>query len=585
MISKLGIKPKKYSLFATLLQVMFFLFAAIIVGKLIQLQVFQASYLKNKAVQMRQPHRTFSFRGEITDRNGVRLAADTTFYDVYAHPKYYSKKNTPEKMASQLAKYLNQSKEDLLKKLNQKDFSTITLAKNIEREDVLKIKKLGFRGAIDLESKSKRVYPQGNLASHILGYVNPDANLFAGVESTKMDYLTELPNIKPIEYDGKGNVIYDFNTDPAYATFPLTGKKLILTIDSSIQHVAETELSKMMEKTKADRGTVIALNPKNGEILAFAVLPGYNPGEYNKAKASVIKNWVLSDVYPPGSTFKILTIASALETNSITKNEKLLDTGQTKIQGWTITNYDYAKKGAPGVIGLKYLFMHSSNIGSLKVSLKIPRVKHYNMLRLFGIGSKTGIDLPGESAGIIPDPDTWDIVRHATIGFGYSIASTPMQIASAVAAIANNGVWVTPHVIKYSPEEYAKRIKTRRVLRPETAKTMTEILSSSIEDSEAQAGKIPNFRVAGKTGTSRKPNPYGPGYIPNQVFTSFVGYFPAKNPQVLLMVVIDNPKGVEMWGSTVAGPIFNNIATEVTRILNLEPDAPGLNTHNIADKK
>jgi len=320
------------------------------------------------------------------------------------------------------------------------------------------------------------------------------------------------------------------------------------------------------------------MNPRNGEILAFAVLPGYNPSKYNKVNPYVIKNWVLSDVYPPGSTFKILTVASGLETGSITRNERLMDTGKIKIQGWDIENYDYRKKGAPGLIDLVHLFAHSSNIGSLKVSLKIPVAKHYEMLKRFGIGSRTGIDLPGESKGIILRPSKWDKITHATIGFGYGIAATPIQMVSAVASLANNGVWVTPHVIKYSPEEEKIKLKQRQVLSPETAREMTDLLSESIEASAATAGKIPNYRVAGKTGTSRKPNPNGSGYLTGNVFTSFVGYFPVENPKVLIMVVVDDPKGVEIWGSTVAGPVFNTIAEQTARILNIEPDAPGLHT-------
>jgi len=574
MIFLLNINPKKYSFFAVIMQSFFLFFAIILVLQLIHLQVFESGKLKEKARQMRQPLRSFTFRGEITDRNGLRLAADTTTYDIYAHPKYYNEK--PDKIATLLSPLLRKPSDVLLEKLNKLDASTITLAKGIDRETGIKIRKLKIRG-LDLVRISERVYPQGNLASHILGYVNPEANLFAGVEKVGSKELEAFPHVQPVEYDGNGNVIYDFNTDPAYAAMPLTGKKLVLTIDASIQHVAETELSKMMGKTKADRGTVIVMNPHNGEIYAFAVLPTYNPNKYNKTRQSVLKNWVLSDVYPPGSTFKILTIASALETGSITEYEKIMDTGEAKIAGWTISNYDYAKRGAPGMIDLKYLFMHSSNVGSLKVALKIPPVEHYKMLKLFGIGAKTGIDLPGESAGIIPPPNEWDKVKHATIGFGYSIASTPIQMASAVASIANNGIWITPHVIKYSKEEAIKRLKSRRVLSPDTAASMTRLLESSIRGSESKAGKIPNYTVAGKTGTSRKPNPNGSGYLTGQVFTSFAGYFPAYNPQVLIMVTVDNPKGVEIWGSTVAGPIFNNVAIETARILNIKPDAPGLN--------
>ena len=576
MVSLFKIEPKRSEINASRLQLVFYLFAFIIICQLVRLQIIEHKKFEEKARQMRQPLRAFSFRGEIVDRNGIRLAGDNTTYDVYAHPKYYDKKTTLVQMASVLSPYLKKPSDVLLEKLEKLDAPTVTLAKGIDRDSAIKIKKLEVKG-LDLVRTTKRVYPQGNLASHILGYVNLDANIYAGVESTGAKKLEAFPKIKPIEYDGRGDIIYDFNTDPTYAAFPLIGKRVMLTIDTAIQHVAETELSKMMQKTKADRGTVIVLNPKNGEVLGFAVLPDYNPNEYKKAKLSVTKNWVLSDVYPPGSTFKIMTVASALQTGSITENEQIVDTGKVKIAGWDIENYDYRSHGAPGTIGLKYLFTHSSNIGSLKVALKTPPYEHYKMLRLFGIGSKTGIDLPGESAGIIPPPETWDKVRHATIGFGYSIASTPIQMASAVASLANNGVWVTPHVIKYNKDESIKKIKTRRVLSPEITNTMTKILAASIQASDATAGKIPNYLVAGKTGTSRKPNPNGPGYLPGQVFTSFAGYFPAKDPQVLIMVVIDNPKGVEMWGSTVAGPVFNAIATEVARILNIPPDAPGLN--------
>lgn len=577
MIFVFNINPKKYNFFAGIFRSFFILFALVLLVQLIRLQIFESGSLIDKAKKMRQPLRAFAFRGEITDRNGIRLASDATLYDLYAHPKYYSE--SPDKMADSLSVILKKPRDILFEKLNKLNLSTITLEKSVDRDTAEKLKKLEFRG-LDLVKKSERVYPQANLASHILGYVNPSANLFAGVEKTGSKKLESLPNVQPVQYDGRGDVIYDFDTDPAYAAMPPMGKKLVLTIDASIQHVAETELAKMMSKTKAERGTVIVMNPKNGEIYGFAVLPSYNPNKYNKAKQSVIKNWVLSDVYPPGSTFKILTIASALETGAITPSERFMDTGQVKIGEWTITNYDYAKKGAPGMIDLKYLFIHSSNVGSLKAALKMTATQHYNMLRLFGIGSKTGIDLPGESAGIIPPPKEWDKVKHATIGFGYSIASTPMQIASAVAAIANNGIWVTPHVIKYTPEEAALKIKTRRVLSPQTASTMASLLSSSIQESDSKAGKIPNYRVAGKTGTSRKPNPNGSGYLLGQVFTSFAGYFPANDPQVLIMVVVDNPKGVEIWGSTVAGPVFNNVATETARILNIKPDAPGLNCKN-----
>jgi cell division protein FtsI (penicillin-binding protein 3) len=343
-----------------------------------------------------------------------------------------------------------------------------------------------------------------------------------------------------------------------------------LTIDSAIQHVAEIELAKMARKTKADRGAVIVLNPKNGEILGFAVYPSYNPNKYNSYKLSVIKNWALSDVYPPGSTLKILTVASALETGTITENERVDDTGKVKIQGWEIKNHDYYKNRDPGIIDLVTLFRRSSNVGSLKVALKMTPYQHHKMLKLFGLGEKTGIDLPGESSGILPCVDKWDKITQASIAFGYSVAATPVQIASAVGAIANNGVWITPHVIQKSDDDNS--IKRIQVLSPETCKIMTRLLTESIEKGDAKAGKIPKYTVAGKTGTSKKPNANGKGYSDSDNYTSFIGYFPANNPKALIMVVVDNPKTGNVWGSTIAGPIFNAVAVEVGRILDIEAD-------------
>ena len=226
---------------------------------------------------------------------------------------------------------------------------------------------------------------------------------------------------------------------------------------------------------------------------------------------------------------------------------------------------------------MPYLLEHSSNVGSVKVALKMTPKEFHDQIAAFGIGSKTGIDLPGESSGILHPASTWDTITQATISFGYSLAATPMQMASAVASIANDGVWVTPHVIKYSDEEAAEKLVKRQVITPETARAMRKLLAGSIKSSKSVAGKIPNFTVAGKTGTARKPNPKGGGYLTGVVYTSFAAFFPASDPQVLIMVVVDSPKGAEMWGSTVAGPVFNEVATFVTRHLNMKPDAPGLN--------
>lgn len=567
------INPKKFNKMVKVIRFAFIGLAVLLLLQMVRLQIFDFEQLKDKALQMRT-RKTQVFRGEIFDRNGLKLAADATVYDIYAHPHYYRDNETPEDVARLLAPILKIDIKKLNEKLKQ-DYSTIALAKGVDRDTVLQIRKLKLT-SISSPERTVRYYPQGDLASHILGYVNPDAKLAAGVEKTGSGFVENVKS-KILQKDGHGRVIFDFGTDAAELAKPIKGKKLTLTIDSAIQHVAEKELGKMIEATDAQRGTVIVMNPRNGEILAMAVAPSYNPNEYNKYDYSTVKNWVLTDVYPPGSTFKILTVASALNTGRMTPYDTVYDDGTIKIQGWKIENYDVRKHPKPGNIDLSYLLEHSSNVGSVKVALKMTPSEFYNQIAKFGIGSKTGIDLPGESSGILHPASSWDTITQATISFGYSLAATPLQMASAVASIANDGVWVTPHVIKYPDEVAEEKLEKRQVIAPETARVMRKLLEGSIRNSKSIAGKIPNFTVAGKTGTARKPNPNGAGYLTGVVYTSFAAFFPATDPEILIMVVVDSPKGAEVWGSTVAGPVFNEVATFVTRHLNMKPDAPGLN--------
>ena len=258
-----------------------------------------------------------------------------------------------------------------------------------------------------------------------------------------------------------------------------------MTIDSAIQHVCEVELEKVIHEKAALRGTVIVLNPKNGEILGYAVYPTYNPNNYKKATLTQLTNWTLSDVFEPGSTFKVLTVASALENGRIQEDSKVLDSGKLDIDKWTIKNYDYSTKPFPGWIDLYYLFEHSSNVGSAKVALMMTKKEHYDVLKRFGLGEKTGIDLPGESRGLLTDYRDWHKSTHASIGYGYSVSVTAIQLASIISAFANDGVKVTPHVIKYSQEQAEEKIHHTRIMSPETARSITKLLAGSIGRSKS----------------------------------------------------------------------------------------------------
>jgi len=564
--------------------------ALVIIGKLFYIQLIDAAHLKKKAQLSRNQALTLFNRGRILDRNGMVLAQDTILYDLFIHPRYFFKIK-PDQIAAALAPVLNVDEKELLHKLSA-PYTTIGIQKNLTKDMVDRIAKLRtpviaqdektkklildkagrpvVRNVpllgLDFAKKNVRNYPQGNLAAHVLGYVNDEAEVSSGVESSAARILKKKPSDLSGTYlDGRGNLVDLARLDPKHIVTLPKAQDVRLTIDARLQYVAERELAAGLAKSHAKRGTVIMMDPHTGELLAFAVLPTYQPDQFYKADAESLKNWAITDVYPPGSTFKILTVASGLETGVINRNSHILDTGRMKIGGWMIQNYDYGKHGAPGNIDLIYLLMHSSNIASAKISLMMPVQQHYDILKRIGIGSKTGIDIPGESAGIILKPSAWDESTHGSIGYGYGMAATPMQMASAVAAIANGGIWNSPHVMKGSP------VTHRRIFTPKTCAIMTDLLTRSIKEAKTSTVRLEGIDVAGKTGTSRKPNPNGRGYSPN-VFTSFVGFFPAQNPKVLMMVVVDSPQMAEAWGSTVAGPIFKNIADETVSYLGLNAD-------------
>ncbi len=542
----------------------------VIIVYLFLIMVVDIKNYRNQAKRQRSA-KSFVMRGAILDRNGIKLASDKTSFDVYAHTEYYD--HTPNELAAILAPVLDLNKGKLAKELAQ-DQKIIVLKKDVPRVTAKKIRELGLR-EISLGKKNERVYPQGTMAAHILGYYNPDADVAAGVELTAKDILEEVEQNVNFEKTPDGDIIYEVSTDPAATTAPLRGKSITLTIDSAIQHVCEVELAKVLKEKGAIRGTVIVMNPKNGEILGYAVQPSYNPNNYKKATLTQLTNWTLSDVFEPGSTFKVLTIASALETGRIKENSKIIDSGKLEVDKWTIKNYDYDVHPFPGAIDLYYLFEHSSNVGSAKVALMMTKQEHYNMLKRFGIGERTGIDLPGESRGLITDYKDWYKSTHASIGYGYGVSVTAIQLASAISTIANNGVRVTPHVIQYPPELLSEKVKQVQVLSPQTAHSVTKLLAGSIGRSKSPVN-LEDYTVAAKTGTARKSVSGGKGYT-TKLVTSIIGFFPATNPEVLIYVVIDSPSKGALWGSTVAAPVFREVALQTARIMNIVPDKVKVN--------
>jgi len=561
-------KNGKNEMFQRRLTVFQGLFLLAIMGFIIYLFCIQIFDVRHKRVLAKNQRKANAFvmRGDIYDRNGIKLATDTVYYDIFARRADYV--HEPEELAKILAPVLKISQYDLTEKL-RRNTSLVSLKKNVDRHTRDEIAKLNLR-EIPMDKKSVRTYPQGTLAAHVLGYYNFDANRASGVEETAENVLESVDKISNIETMPNGKVIYNITTDPVAATKPIRGKDVTLTIDAAVQHVCEKELMKSIEKFHASRGAVIVMNPRNGEILAYAVYPYFDPNNFRNATSFQLKNWTLTDVFPPGSTFKTITVASAIELGKINRYSKIHDTGKIKIGWWTIKNYDYARHPNPGMIDLVYLFEHSSNVASVVVAQMMGKQEYYDMLKKFGFGEKTGIDLPAESVGLLKTPNKWDSSDHATMGYGYGSSVTAIQMVSAVSAIANDGVRVTPHVIKYSPEEEAEKIKRVQVMTPEHARVVTELLTESINRGKSPI-KNPSYNIAAKTGTSIKPKENGAGYT-NKLYTSIVGYMPSTDPQVLIYVIVDSAQGGEIWGNTVAAPIFKEISTQIARILNLQPD-------------
>lgn len=556
---------------ANILDIAYIALVVILIIHLFVLQIFDPRKYRERGKMQRSSH-DFAVRGDIYDRHGIKLATDRIYYNIYARPVDYSKTETPRKIAHLFAPVLGIPEAKLYQTLSNSKLQVIAVKKDVDRDTAKKIMKIisenSFR-SISLDKKNTREYPQGVFASHVLGFYNFDAGVSNGVELTAKDKLEHAVRAT-YEKTRDGKIIYRIPTDPVLPTKNPKGQDITLTIDAAIQHVCEKELQKMIQEKEPLRGAVIVMNPKNGEILAYAVYPTYDPNQFQKATNTQIKNWTLTDVYPPGSTFKTITVTSAMELGKINENSMIEDSGRMKFGGYTIENYDYRERGAPGKINLVYLFEHSSNIGSVNVGFLMTHKEFYDMLRKFGFGEKSGIDLPGESSGLLASPKFWDRGLHMTMSYGYGTSVSIMQMVSAVSALANNGVRVTPHVIKYSPEEEAEKVKRIPTVNPETARTITKLLAMSVNNGKSCI-KMDKYNVAAKTGTSRKPLENGRGYS-GAMYTSTIGYLPASDPQVLIYVVVDSARKGPVWGNTVAGPVFHEVAEQTARILDLKPD-------------
>jgi stage V sporulation protein D (sporulation-specific penicillin-binding protein) len=570
--------------------ILFFgLFCLVLVGLCIRvgyLQVVDAEELSKKAaVQQTNDEELEAKRGVITDRNGKELAVSSICYTVWARPSAI-KSDKIDEYAATLSGILDVSKKDLAADLKLEK-NLVKLAKYLDRETADAVREAGIPG-ISITEETKRFYPLGDFASALLGSVTDDNNGLTGLEQQYNKYLKGVSGRWVLNTDASGNPL-SYGEIRYYD--PENGATVQLTIDEVVQHYIEQSIDQVMKDTKADGVRCIVMNPKTGEILGMAVTPSFNPNDPRtplskkdqKTLSSLTgaaqldflnkmwRNPLIQDTYEPGSTAKLLTTSIVLEEGLVSKNETFTCTGSIKVAGRTLHCW---RTGKPhGVETLSEALGNSCNPVFAELGGRIGLDKFYQYLESFGITQKTGIDFPGEANSILQDKDTAGPVGLATMAYGQGIAVTPIQLLSAVCSLGNDGVLMQPKlvdkivsedgtVIKEYPD-----VKVRQTVSEATAKEICLMMESVVSEGGGGNAKIAGYRVGGKTGTAYKVKN---GKYSTEVCASFVGMAPMDDPQVAILLIVDNPKGVK-YGSITAAPGAKVILENVLRYLNVEP--------------
>lgn len=518
-------------------------------------------------------------RGNILDTNGETLAIDIKVDSVYATPNTIT---DPQKLAKTLSKLLSKPEKKILDRLNNNKKKFVWIRRRISEEESKKLKKLNLKGVGTLP-EYKRFYPNGNLAANLIGAVGFDAKALSGLE---LEFDKTLKSDDPpllVETDAKGRT---------YAPYALVGlenpNQIVLTIDKTIQYIAERELHGAVEKAKAKGGVAIVVKVDTGEILALAVSPTFDPNEYFKYEFSSWRNRAITDIFEPGSIFKAITAATALETNVIDLDKKIhCQNGAMKVGSHVIHDHH-----GYGLLKLKEIIKYSSNICSYKLAHKIGKKRFYEFIRKFGFGSKTGIEIPGELIGLVTPEKRVTPIQLGTIGFGQGISTTPLQIAMAYATIANGGFLMKPFLVKQLLDSKGNVLKSygpkiiRRVLEEKTAQKTTELLETVVEKGgTGTQAHLKNYRVAGKTGTAQKVIEGQKGYAKNKYIASFIGFAPSRDPSLVVLVSIDEPQGA-YYGGMVSGPVFKKIMGQSLAFFQVPPSesAPEKQEKRVAKK-
>ena len=513
-----------------------------------------------------------SHRGLILDRCGYILALNIFEYDVSAAPDAIT---DTQQVASHLSPILGLSSGELVSLLDPEKLYAL-LKKRVSQKVADAIDSLDFTG-IHLEPKLRRRYPDRELAAHLLGFVRYDSNGGYGLEGYH-DLLLKGVSRRSDVGDVEWKVYHRREAMPfAFPQLPLPqdGTHLVLTLDRNIQHLVEQELAKAVAQYQADSGTIIVMDPKTGAILAMANYPSYDPNRFYEVQMGLYINPAVSGQYEPGSVFKIITMAAGLDAGIIAPDSTFYDSGEIEVGGAVIKNPD---RRPHGLVTMTDILAYSLNVGVAYVSTSLGEETFYAYLERFGCGDYTGVDLDGEVAGTVKEPGSkeWHESDLGTNSFGQGVAVTPLQMITAVAAVANGGVLMRPYVVERIIDDQGVIVTqptvVRQVVSTQTAEQLNVMLVQAVERGTDLA-IVPGYDIAGKTGTSQIP--VGDGYDPELTIASFVGYAPADDPKFIALVKIDKPR-LDPWGAEVAAPVFKIIAERLFVLLDVPPDGARL---------
>lgn len=532
-------------------------------------------------------------RGAILDRSGKELATSATCYTVWARPPQIKEEYTDEKITeicTKMAVILNMEAADVKTKLTKKQ-ALIRVAQYLDKDTADKIKELEVYG-LEMAEDTKRYYPLGNFASQVLGSVNIDNEGRSGIEQQYDEYLSGVAGRWIKNTDINGNTLV--NGDEKYYRAE-DGLNVVMTMDEVLQHYAENAIAKGMRETKANQIKCLVMDPKTGDVLAMASNPSFDPNEplepASKAEKAVFdkmteaeqsaylskmwRNTIISDTYEPGSTFKLITTSAALEEGVATPNTRFYCNVGYEVPGTGVTLHCWSPV-PHGSQTLTEAVGNSCNPVQIQLGLKLGKKRYYDYLEMFGITSTktTGVDLQGEAAAQVQPKEIIGPVELATISYGQGIAPTPIQLVTAVSAIGNDGVLMQPRMVKALTDKDGKTVKefetkeVRKVISAKTASEVRKMMEYVVSEGGGGNAKVPGFRIGGKTGTADKPSATG-GYS-KDTYSSFIGMAPMDDPKLVVLVVVDSPKGVQ-FGSAVAAPIAKDFLENALPYLGVNP--------------